>query len=82
MQINNWNVNRISKKTEKAVLLRLIQDLKVDESRFSFLEGLYNSELSKNNEFRSFLVQPSFSDGDLLSISKFKGVSLREINPS
>ena len=79
--LNNWNENRLSKKTEKAILNSLVKDLEVDHLRYQRLDSLYQGELAINKEFNSLIKQTSFSDHELLLISQFWGVTVREINP-
>lgn len=81
LQINTLNQNKISKKTEKAILNRLIKDLEIDHLRLKKLQSIYQLELERNKDFSILIKKTSFSDSALLKISQFDGVSAREINP-
>ena len=45
LQVNNWNEQKKSLRTEKAVLTKLINDLEGDFIRLTRLDSLYTSEL-------------------------------------
>ena len=81
LQINNWNENRISKKTEKIILQRLSQDLEKDQERFQLLDSVYQDKLQKNIHFRKLIRKTSFTDDDLMEVINFWGANARDINP-
>lgn len=81
IQINSWNQDRLSKKTEKVILNRLINDLEIDHLRLKKLQSIYQLELERNKDFSILIKKTSFSESELLKISQFDGVSAREINP-
>ena len=81
LQINSWNQDRLSKKTEKVILNRLVKDLEVDHLRYQKLDSFFKQELEMNKEFNSLIKKISFSESELLTISQFWNVAVREINP-
>ena len=81
LQVNNWNQNQISTKIETELLQRLKQDLEADFLRFIELENHYRESKESHDKFEQLLNKAELSDGDLMSVRGFGGVSVEEINP-
>lgn len=81
LQINNWNQQRLSKKTEIAILNRLVSDLEEDRERFIYLDSSYVDKRDKNVAFRALITQPTITDEDLKAMTNFWGAHAEYINP-
>lgn len=81
LQINNWNQQIMSQKTEKVILNRLIQDLAEDMTRFNYLDSSYIEKRNKNVAFRALITQEKITDEDLREIANFWGANAEYINP-
>lgn len=81
LQINNWNQTRVSKKTEKAILTRIIEDLEMDHLQFKLLDSIYQGASEDNNAFMELIKKTSLSGKDLLMLRSYVPMSPREINP-
>ena len=81
LQINNWNQQRMSKKTEILILNRLVQDLEKDTDRFTYLDSSYVEKREQSVAFRALVNQPTITDEMLLAITNFWGAHAEYINP-
>ena len=81
LQVNNWNEQKKSLRTEKAVLTKLINDLEGDFIRLTRLDSLYTSELVDLRSDNNIIQKESLTKEEVKKVMFYSGAVIRDINP-
>lgn len=81
LQINTWNIERIVKKEEKAVLQKLSKDLEADYVRFTEIDSFYTEHFEDLKNSQNIIFKKGLTDDDIKELIWYSGAQILEINP-